>query len=488
MKILFAASEANPIVKVGGIADVVGSLSREIGQAGHDVRIVIPFYGFLKQKNFFKKASFKIALGRQQEKVEIWETSLPGGKRNTTVYLVKSDRYFLEQEAYLPQREFSHLSRFLFFSKAVTEMFEAVDWTPETVHCHDWHTGTIPLFLKIKRKEKKRIKTLFTIHNLLIQGRWNRSQVVNFLDLRENKIPSLMETSGPGGNEFNTMQQAILNADLINAVSPTYAKEIKTDPEYARGLDKAIRQREKDITGILNGIDQNLFNPRTNQDITRNYSFKTIDIKGINKTELQKSAGLEIKGDAPLLAMISRLDTQKGVDLVCRAAGRIVENGGQLVFLGRGEAEYENMLRKIPQDYPGRAAVYLRFDAALAQRIYAGADVFLMPSLFEPCGLTQLIAMRYGTIPLVRKTGGLADTVEDVKIREGGLFRREIKGTGFVFEKYSLSDFLTALDRAFNVYARPDLWRKLQKNAMLQDFSWRKSAKKYLKLYKKLLI
>ncbi|MDD4996189.1 MAG: glycogen/starch synthase [Patescibacteria group bacterium] len=503
MKILFVASEVNPIIKVGGIADVVGSLSKEIKKFGQDVRIVIPFYRILRGRKFLKKALFKIQIDGKGETVEVFQTFLPriGGRSKISVYLIKNSHYLIEKGVYLDTRKFLHLSRFLFFSKAVTEMFPAINWTPEIIHCHDWHAGAIPLFLKVNQNQIhltgrgklilnkedlkiKKIKTLFTIHNLLTQGYWNHSRVIEFLGLKGDEAPSLFEkSSGPYGDNFNVVQQAILNADLINAVSPTYAKEIKTNSYYARGLDQTIKKRKKDIFGILNGIEIKLFNPSTDKYIKKNYSLKTINLKEINKTELQKEAGLEKNLKIPLLAVISRLDVQKGIDLIYKSANQILKKGAQIVFLGQGDKKYEEALLKIARNYPGRMSVYIKFDAELAQRIYAGADIFLMPSRFEPCGLVQLIAMRYGTIPVVRETGGLKDTVEKAKVTKGKI----VRGTGFVFKKYSSQAFLNSINQALSFYKQPNIWRQLQKNAMKRDFSWKKSAGEYLKIYKKLL-
>lgn len=503
MKVLFVASEVNPILKVGGIADVVGSLSKEIRRLGHDVRIAIPFYWVLEEKrqiSFKKISSFEIRIDKKQEVVEIFQTLLPDMPEQTEipVYLIKNNHYLIDQGVYLETQEFSSLARFLFFSKAVTEMFKTIDWTPEIIHCHDWHAGIVPLLLKIKNnnpdKEEKtclptgKIKTLFTVHNLLTQGCWNYSRVLDFLELKGNEKPSLLEKSlGHYGNNFNVVQQAILNADLISVVSPTYAREIKTKAYYARGLDQTIQKRKQDIYGIINGIDTELFNPATDRSIKKNYSFKTINLKDVNKTELQKETGLAENLKIPLLAVISRLDVQKGIDLICQSVDQIIEKGVQMIFLGEGQEKYESMLQQIARKYPGQIAVYIKFDPELAQRIYAGADIFLMPSRFEPCGLSQLIAMHYGTIPIVRKTGGLSDTVEKFGFKKIFGFKNKVWGTGFVFEKYSLSEFMTSVEMAIKTYHQKDVWRRLQKNAMKKDFSWKKSAQKYLDLYKKLL-
>lgn len=496
MKILFVASEVNPILKVGGIADVIGSLTKEIRRAGHDARIAIPFYQVLEKEKFVslkKVSSFEVRADGKKEAVEIFQTFLPGAK-DIPVYLIKNNHYISDKGVYLDLQEFLSLARFLFFSKAVMEMFKAIDWVPDVVHCHDWHAGIIPLVLRMKNsnpdEESKpgRIKTLFTIHNLLTQGCWNYSRTLNFLELKGDEAPSLLEKSpGPYGNNFNVVQQAILNSDLISVVSPTYAQEIKTKTYYARGLKGVIQKRKEDIYGVVNGIDTELFNPETDRFIKENYSVDSLDLKAVNKAVLQEEMGLAKDAGTPLLGMISRLDVQKGVDLVCQAVNQIVKLGGQIIFLGTGERKYETMLEDVAEKNPGRIAVYIKFDSELAQRIYAGADIFLMPSRFEPCGLSQLIAMRYGTIPVVRKTGGLADTVENADFKNIFGFINRVKGTGFVFEKYSLPEFTGSVERAVRAYHRKKVWRRLQKNAMKKDFSWKKSARTYLDLYKKLL-
>ena len=498
MKILFVASEVNPILKVGGIADVISSLAKEIKKAGHDVRIAIPFYQTLKEKEikFLQKIScLNIKIGQSQEKVSIFQTvlsntSLKDKYTQIPIYLFENNRFLSKNGVYLDSQKFLYLTRFLFFSQAVLEIFKPLKWTPDVIHCHDWQAGLVALFLKLKNKDKGlKIKVLFTIHNLLIQGRWNHYQVLEFLGLKGDEVPSLLEKM-PGlyGDDFNVLQQAILNADLISVVSPNYAKEIKTKTYYARGLQKVIQKRKKDIIGILNGIDIDFFNPETDQYIKEQYSIKKLELKAVDKLDLQKEVGLKQDPSAPLLAMISRLDIQKGVDLVCQAADKIIEQGAQLVFLAKGQEKYETMLKRMAQKHPDQVGACIKFDSKLAQKIYAGADIFLMPSRFEPCGLSQLIAMRYGTIPVVRSTGGLYDTVENVKLSKTFFgFKKQVQGTGFTFQEFSLSEFLAAIDRATKIYQDKEVWKKIQINAMKQNFSWQRSAQKYLDLYKKLI-
>ena len=323
----------------------------------------------------------------------------------------------------------------------------------------------------------------------MVQGQWNYSQVLEFLGLKGNELPCLKQKMhGLYGDDFNIMQQAIINADLITTVSPGYAKEIKTKTYYARGLDKVIQKRKHDIYGILNGIDIDLFNPKTDPYIKKNYSIKNLKYKKQNKLYLQQKVGFEINENVPLLGVVSRLDVQKGIGLLAQAAGELVKMGCQVVFLGQGQKRHENMVFKLSQKYSHQVAAHIKFDLELAQQIYAGADIFLMPSRFEPCGLSQLIAMRYGTIPIVRATGGLQDTVKSAAVIRG-LFgvKKEVEGTGFLFYSQTVDKFITTVRRALKLYSQKKLWRQLQINAMKQDFSWRESAQKYIELYKKIL-
>ncbi|MDA2935827.1 glycogen synthase [Patescibacteria group bacterium AH-259-L05] len=484
MKILFVASELNPLIKVGGLADVVGSLAKEIKQFGHDIRIILPFYQSLKEKSLdpLKKiADINIKIEGSDEPVLVYQTILD----HIPLYLIKNDSYITNGDIYLEVSEFSSIARFLFFSQAAVELLGEIDWQPDIIHVHDWQTGIIPLLIKIKGFP---IKTVFTIHNLLIQGQWNYKQSLDFLGLTGDEISSLKQTKqGLYGKDLNIVQQALLNADVITTVSPQYAKEIKTDSSYARGLDTEIVKRADDIYGILNGIDTYAFNPKSDPYIPKQYSIKTLDDKGENKLYLQKKAGFKQDKNIPLLGMVTRLDIQKGIDFLASAVDDMVDMECQIVFLGTGQEKYENMLKQCAQKYPKNVAAYIRFDVKLAQQIYAGVDIFLMPSRFEPCGLSQMISMRYGTIPIVRATGGLIDSVENITIKQG-LFGKikSIKGTGFWFDALDKEEFVTTLKRVLHIYSQKKLWRQIQINAMNTDFSWRKSAQKYIKLYKKL--
>jgi len=496
MKILFVASEVNPILKVGGIADVVGSLSKQFRKLGHDVRVIIPFYKPLKTKglkNLEKIFSFKISINQQTEQINIFQTKIffESETKFVQVYLIENKTYLSNQGVYLRTKDFLYLTRFLFFAKSVSEFIKKGHWKPDIVHCHDWQAGVLPLIFKTDPdlKDTNKLKIFFTIHNLLIQGRWNYKKVLKFLELKGDETPSLSyKMIGKYGEDFNVLQQAILNADLISVVSPNYAKEIKTKKYYARGLETVIKKREHDIIGILNGIDTEVFNPKIDRDIIQNYSLQTINLKIKNKLFLQKKSELKQDKNIPLLVMITRLDVQKGVDIVCSAVENLISENIQFIFLGTGEKKYEKMLESLSKKYPKKVKAFIKFDAKVAQQIYAGGDMFLMPSRFEPCGLSQLVAMRYGNIPIVRETGGLANTVENIR-QEKKLFSliKKTIGTGFVFNGFSEEKFTKVIERALSFYKNKKQWKKIQKNAMKKNFSWQISAENYLKLYKKLL-
>jgi len=473
LKVLFLASECTPIAKVGGLGDVIGSLPKALKELGLDVRIAIPKYKIIDEKNYpLRLIVSEIKIG--EELVNIYQGLLPGSK--VSVYFLENEKYFGESGVYFEKTafvgSFEEIKRFLFFSQAILRVFNLLDWKPQIIHCHDWHTAIVAPLLKCKMQNAKcKIKTLLTIHNLANQGKWTAKEILDFLGLKGDETESLKIRDREGN--FNILQQGILNADLINTVSPTYAKEILTK-EYGEGLENYLSKREKDLFGILNGIDEKRFNPKTDPDIKINYSFEKIEKKNENKIDLQRILKFPDNPKIPIIGIINRLTSQKGVDLVIEIIPEIVKLNCQLVILGVGEEEYEKKLLELSKKYPENISSQIRFDPVLAQKIYAGSDIFLVPSKFEPCGLGQMISMAYGTIPIVRKTGGLADTVEDKK-------------SGFVFEKYKSEALLNTLKEALNFYKNPKRWRKLIKFAMSKDFSWQKSAKKYLKLYKKLI-
>jgi len=464
LKVLFAASECAPIAKVGGLADVVGSLPKALRKLGVDVRIVIPKYSFIKEK--LKLITNKIRV--KKEKVSLFSGLLP--ETRIPFYLLKNKKYFSENGIYFERSAFvgsvKEIQRFLFFSQAVLETFRNLNWKPDIIHCHDWHTAIIPALLQTT-SYKLQAKTLLTIHNLANQGKWRAKEVLDFLDFKKEEIGIKDERK-----RMNIFSQGILNADFLNTVSPTYSREILTK-QYGAGLEKILQKRKKVLFGILNGIDVERFNPQTDSNLETNYSFSTFHKKQENKLNLQRILKLS-KIQNPLFGFVGRLTYQKGVDLIKKIIPPLVNKNCQLVILGAGEKKYENSLLDLEKKYPKNVAVIIKFDPVLAQKIYGGADFFLMPSRFEPCGLGQMIAMRYGTLPIARKTGGLADTIEDRK-------------TGFLFEKYNVKSFWQAIRKALLIYSDKRVFNLMRKQSMKKDFSWQNSAMKYLKLYNTLL-
>lgn len=461
-KVLFVASECSPLVKVGGLADVVGALPQDLKDLGIDVRICLPKYQVIDSEKYkFEPVSKNIFL--KNEKVNIYRGFLPQSR--VVVYLLENEKYLSQNGIYS-----NEIKRFLFFSQAVLQIFPAIDWLPDIIHCHDWHTSIIPLLLRSEANNLK-FKNLLTIHNLAQQGKWNAEEVLDFLSFKNEKIKSLEIRDKIG--DFNVLQQGILNADLINTVSFNYAREILTQ-EHGQGLEEHLLKRKNDLFGILNGIDNKKFNPETDPDLKSNYSFRNFEKKIENKSYLQEFLNFKKDQKIPLFGFIGRLDFQKGIDLIIQVIPQMVKKGCQLVILGTGNSDYENKILQISQKYPQNISSQIKFDAVLAQRIYAGIDAILIPSLFEPCGLIQMISMRYGTVPVARKTGGLADTIEEGK-------------TGFLFKEYNAESFLTAINKVFEAYQNRKDWLELTERAMEKDFSWKNSALEYLKLYKKLL-
>ncbi len=480
MNVLYATSELTPIAKVGGLGDVAGSLPKAIKNLGVDIRVVLPRYDIIDEKKYSLQflGERKIKFGQIDELVKIYQTKIPDS--SVPVYLIENKRYltsggiYFEKSAFV--EKFAEIERFLFFSYAVYQLFgeeSKLLWQPDIIHCQDWHVAIIPLLIKLK---KLKIKTLLTIHNLANQGKWNAQEIFDFLGIKGDEIDSLkIRFNG----DLNLIQQGILNADFINTVSPSYAQEILTK-EFGEGLEETILKRKNNLFGILNGIDEERFSPEKDKEIKVNYSIRSLEKKKENKKDLQQITNLSIT-DEPLFGFISRLTDQKGSELIYQIADRLVKLGCQIVFLGQGQDYYENQLKELIKKYPKNIFTKIGFDPSLAQKIYAGADIFLMPSRFEPCGLGQMIAMKYGTVPIVRAVGGLKDSVEDTKIVNGKVF-----GTGFVFKKYEAEELFQTIKRALNFFQNKKIWRKIQENGMRKDFSWKSSAKKYLQLYKKL--
>ncbi|MCX7779230.1 MAG: glycogen synthase [Patescibacteria group bacterium] len=483
MKVLFVVSELTPMAKVGGLGDVAGALPKVLKKLGINVRIFLPFYQMIKGKKYHLKllSLKKIKLAHISERIKIYQTNLPLTK--VPVYLIWNKKYlsqggiYFEKSAFV--NKFAEIERFLFFSKAILEIFPVIKWWPDIIHCHDWHSAILPALVKLRNQNSKlKIKTLLTIHNLANQGRWNAQEIFNFLGLRGDELPSF-KIRFDGKTDLNILQQGILNADLINTVSPSYAQEILTK-KFGEKLEKTLNQRKKDLLGILNGLDTEIYSPEKDREIKVNYSVKTIERKVFNKKDLQRLTRLPLT-EKPIFSFIGRLTDQKGSELIAQIAPSLIKIGCQFIFLGQGQSLYESQLRDLAKKYKKNVYTKIGFDEKLASKIYAGADMFLMPSRFEPCGLGQMIAMRYGTIPIVRAVGGLKDSVENVRVNG-----QRISGNGFIFKNYKKQELLTASRRALKFFKNKKNWRKIQENAMKKDFSWQSSAKKYLQLYKKI--
>ena len=470
LKVLLVASESAPFIKSGGLGDVVGSLPKALRAKGVDVRVVIPRHRAIKNETMYGVelvGEFDVHLQWRKQRAKVLVK--PG---DVPVYFIENDYYFGRGGLYGFGDD---NERFAFFGKAVLDMLAMLDFYPDIIHCNDWQTGPLCMYLKevySKVTQYSKIKTLFTIHNLQYQGRFGR-ETMDILG-----VPGWIYNNVEFYDSVSYMKMGLVYSDFISTVSETYAWEIQT-PEYGYGMDGILRSRSHQLCGIINGIDYVANNPETDKHIVKHFSAEHPEGKAENKRALQERLGLEQR-DVPMISMITRLADQKGVDILAPVLDEIMRRDVQFVLLGTGEGAYEHAFRNMQNSYPGRVSSNIFFDESLAQQIYASADMFLMPSKFEPCGLGQMFSLRFGTVPIVRKTGGLADTIQH--------YDPETKqGNGFLFEHYDGWGLLWAVDEALRTYHMgKEEWMHVVKNAMNCDYSWESSAEKYIALYEHL--
>ncbi len=470
-KVLFVASESDPFIKTGGLGDIAYSLSKYLNKEGVETSVVIPKYKLIPEvilDDFEFIKSFTVPIGWRNQYCGILKAKVDG----IIFYLIDNEYYFKREGIY---GYFDEAERFSFFDRAVLMMLKEIDYKPDIIHCNDWQTGMIPVLLKTQYIQDlfyKDIKVLFSIHNLLYQGIFSREILTELLNLP-------LELYDNGSVEFyggvSFMKGGIIFSDKISTVSKTYAEEIQT-PYYGEKLDGLLRWRKDDLSGIENGIDYDFYNPETDKFIYRTYGINSIDKKVENKIKLQQELGLMVNRNIPMLAMVTRLVRQKGLDLLISIMDKLMQMNIQIVILGSGDRIYEEHFSNLKIYYPNKVTTIIKFDNELAHKIYAASDIFLMPSLSEPCGLGQMIALKYGTIPIVRETGGLKDSVIPYN-------KYTDEGTGFSFSYYNAQDMHHVIESALQLYYNKENWAKLMIRAMNSDNSWKKSAKEYVKLY-----
>ena len=476
MKILYVSSEAFPFCKTGGLADVAGSLPPALARNGDDVAVILPLYGQIgrqwRQQMTFRRYIY-VDLGWRHQYCGLFSLERDG----VTWYFVDNEQYFKRPELY---GYYDDGERFAFFCRAVTELLPLLPEKPDVVHCNDWQTALVPIYIRdeaVREEFYKSVRTVITVHNIEYQGRYGRETVEDLFGLDAGWF-----TGGTLAfdGDVNLLKGAIVTADAVTAVSPTYAQELKY-AYFAHGLESVMQMVEGKLHGVLNGIDMERYDPASDPNLTANYSLRRMAGKAKDKAALQRMMGLAERKDTSVVAMVSRLVSHKGLDLVCETLDYFMEKDMQLVVLGKGDGKYESFFSWAQAKYPGRVAVHLGYSESLAMQIYAGADLFLMPSKSEPCGLSQMIAMRYGAVPIVRRTGGLADTVKSCQVGQED-------GTGYLFESYDAGAMLDVIGQATGLY-RGD--RKgfdiVRRRGMTADFSWARSAGEYRRIYGNLL-
>ncbi|MTK12377.1 MAG: glycogen synthase GlgA [Clostridiaceae bacterium] len=475
MKILFIASEADPFIKTGGLADVAYALPKYLKALGIDARVVIPKYKNIKLRDKYSiifKKSFTVPVGWRNQYAGVFECDVDSVK----YYLLDNEYYFFRDNLY---GHYDDGERFAYFDRAVLMMLKEIDWKPDVIHCNDWHTGMIPVLYKLQYGKEdfyKNIKVLYSIHNILFQGNHDESILGELFGFSDDiYIDGSVELYG----SVSFMKGGINYSDKVSTVSRSYAQEIQS-PYYGEKLDGLLQSRASDLSGIVNGIDYDIYNPEEDVVIYKNYSKNNLEDKAVNKQKLQKQLGIEINKEIPMIGIVSRLTAQKGMDLIKHIGEELVNRGIQLVVLGTGDSDYEEYFKYLHEKYPHKVSANIYFDDVLAHRIYAASDIFLMPSLFEPCGLGQLIALRYGALPIVRETGGLKDTVKAYN-------KFTSEGNGFSFTNYNAHDLLYVIETALQLYKDKDLWKSIVIQALESDNSWNKSAEAYKELYESML-
>jgi len=475
LKILLLAAEAVPFAKTGGLADVAGALPKAIRALGHDIRLAMPRYGRIEADRFSLEEvlpEYEVPVSRATEGASLLETTIG---QDIPVYMVENARYFDREGIYMYPDD---ADRFILFCRAVLEGLKLLEWKPDVIHCHDWHTAIVPNWLRTIYKDDPfyaDVATVYTIHNLAYQGIFGH-RVLEIAGIDEWGFiyhPEMADLN----EVVDLMGRGIYWADLVSTVSETYAREILT-PEYGERLDPLLRDRRDRLFGVLNGIDYEIANPATDPHLAVNYDLSTLERRVENKLALQREANLPQSPEVPIIGLISRLNDAKGMDILGDVIDHVLDLGVQVVVMGTGEQHYHDLLGRMVRQYPEQVAAFFTFNAPLAQRIYAGSDMFLMPSRYEPCGTGQLVAMHYGSVPIVRATGGLADTVQDYDPATG-------EGTGFVFLPYDRWALFAAIVRALEMFRHKDIWQRLQARGMSADFSWQRSAVTYVDLYRR---
>ena len=474
LNILFVTSEAEPFAKTGGLADVSGALPQVIKELGHEIRIMMPRYGTISERKFklhdvIRLREIQIPIGDDTKNGHVNSSFISSLKAKVQVYFLANQEYYNRAGMYNnPDTKKDYAdndSRFIFFCRGVIETLKKLGWQPDIIHCNDWQTGLIPAYIKTIYKDDpffKNIKTVFTIHNLGYQGSFPAAS------FKKTGLPESEFT--PNGVEFygnlNFMKAALVYSDVITTVSEKYAQEITTTDEYGCGMEGILKKRKKDLTGLTNGIDYSIWNPETDPYLAKNYTIGTL-------------FGLEYKENVPVIGCITRLVDQKGIDLIKESMEDLLKLDLQFVMIGIGEKRYHDFFESIRKKHSKKAGIMFGMNEEIAHMIEAGADMYLMPSRYEPCGLNQLYSLKYGTVPIVRATGGLDDTIQDVKTNG--------TGTGFKFKKYESKELLKTVQRAIKLYKDRKTWHKIMRNGMVKDFSWESSAKKYINMYRSLL-